>query len=136
MSESDFAGSVIGLLDDIQPFKPRAVYIKEGDAIEFVAAPDDYYRERIDSLVTVYVSEKTGEVVGSFIKGISRFMDEARRESPGLAIEIDDGKVELRHLFRWQLWSVKGSEEIKIIRYKKLVDLAEQSNLSACLAGG
>jgi hypothetical protein len=54
-------------------FRPTATYDPDGDCIEFLAKPAPFYGEWIDDLVTIYYSQETGETVGCFISGVSRF---------------------------------------------------------------
>jgi hypothetical protein len=70
LTKDEFARAVLGLPGPQVPFQPEAVYIPEGDCIEFVVAPDDHFARRIDGLVTVYYSRKTGNIVGALIKGV------------------------------------------------------------------
>ena len=64
-----------------QQFRPTATYDPDGDCIEFLAKPDPFYAERVDDLVTVYYSQETNEVIGSLIKGVSRFCQEILGEN-------------------------------------------------------
>jgi hypothetical protein len=65
----DYVDELLSLPD--RPFSPFAEYDADGDCIEFFVKPDPYYAERIDALLTVYRSQKTQEVVGSLIEGVS-----------------------------------------------------------------
>jgi hypothetical protein len=87
-SNSDFARRMLLLARSAEDFKPTANYDPDGDCIEFVAKPDPFHAERIDDLVTVYYSQDTGEVVGSLIKGVSKFCREVLQKMPGFRIEI------------------------------------------------
>lgn len=117
------------------PEIPLVTYIPEGDCIEFVFAEDNYYAERIDGLVTVYYSEKTGEIVGSLIKGVTPFIKNLSVKLPNFKITIKDGSTKLEHIFLASLWSKEaGPEDIKTIRaYKKLIDQAEFHQAEASL---
>jgi hypothetical protein len=107
-------------------FKPFAAYDPEGDCIEFIAAPDPFKAKRIDELVTVYYSRASGEIVGSFIKNVSAFCRDVRERFPGFKIVVKDGRVRLEHLFLVRILS-SSPEQIPVLEYQKLMDVAERA---------
>lgn len=116
-------------------FKPVAAYDPDGDCIEFLARPDPFYGERVDDLVTVYYSLDTGEVVGSLIKGISKFQEQIVRHLPGFRIVVQDGRVRLEHIFLARLWSVPTDpDDLRTLTYRKLIDVAGETDVEAELA--
>ena len=134
--KKNFAEQVLSRVRLDTPFRPVVTYDPDGDCIEFLAKPDSFYAERVDNLITVYYSHDTNEIVGSLIKGVSRFMKEVVERYPGFVIEIQGGKVLLQHLFLARLWSAapaKGKVPVRI--YKKLVEVAAESNAEAVLGG-
>ena len=92
-----------------------------------------FYAERIDSLVTVYYSESTGEIIGSLLKGVRKFIAKMSEKAPGFRIEIEDGKVRLEHLFNLKLWYAEEPRKEIVLTYKKLRDAAEQVDAEADL---
>ncbi len=135
MSNAQFADAVHRMFRPDEAFSPRATYIPEGDCIEFVAAPDDYYAERVDALVTVYWSRDSGEIVGSLIKGVKGICENLRARFPGFGIEIEAGSVKLRHLFQACLWSEpRSQEDMAVVSYRKLIKVAEDTDATAPLA--
>jgi len=113
-------------------FEPLVRYDPDGDCIEFIAKPDPFYAERIDKLVTVYCSERTNEIVGSLIKGVSRFQKEMSKKLPGFRIIVQDGRVRLEHIFLAGLWSAKPDKEnLRVITYQKLIEVAEDTAAEA-----
>jgi len=87
--------------------------------------------------VTVYYSQETGEVVGSLIKGVSKFCKALLERMPGFRIEIRDGRVSLEHIFRASLWfSDFAPEDLPTLTYQKLILMAEESEAEAelCLS--
>lgn len=54
--------------------KDRPVYFTDGDFVTFFCADDLAHEDRVDDLVTVYRSYKTGEMVGCKIKGVCRLL--------------------------------------------------------------
>jgi len=115
-----------------EPFKATAIYDPDGDCIEFLAKPDSFYAERVDDFVTVYYSQDTKEVIGSLIKGVSRFCSKVLKQMPGFQIEIIDGRVKLVHLFRAKLWSSKQEPDaVQTVTYRKLIEVAEEAKVEA-----
>lgn len=132
LSNSEFAARVMALATPNGDFKPTAVYDPDGDCIEFLAKPDAFYAERVDDLVTVYYSQETKEVVGSLLKGVSRFCANVLRTMPGFQIEITDGRVKLVQLFRARIWaSPPAPETVTTLTYRKLLEVAEESKVEA-----
>lgn len=127
-SNSEFAKRMLLLGRSADQFKPTATYDPDGDCIEFLASPDPFYAERIDDLVTVYYSQETGEVMGSLIKGVSKFCRDVLRTMPGFSIEIHDGPVSLQHIFLARMWSSQfGPEEMAALTYRKLIEVSGET---------
>jgi hypothetical protein len=112
------------------PFKPMVTYDRRDDSIEFLAANDNYRVERIDSLVSVYCSRESGDIIGSLIKGVSGLLKDILQKIPGFQVEIHDGKVKLVHLFQARRW-LKAPQNILVLKYKKLEKVAEESDVEA-----
>jgi hypothetical protein len=124
-SNEDFAKRMLLLARPAEQFSPTATYDPDGDCIEFLAKPDPFFAERIDDLVTVYYSQETGEIIGSLIKGVSRFCSEFSKKNPGFKIVIEDGPVRLEHLFLARLWSsAQERSALQTLTYKKLIEVA------------
>jgi hypothetical protein len=133
---SEFAAQMLQLAQSASAFEPSATYDPDGDCIEFIAKPDSFYAEHVDDLVTVYYSHETNEVVGSLITGVSKFYRDVLQKVPGFKIEIHDGRVRLMHIFRARLWTSRlGLEDVMTVTYRKLLEVAEESNVEAELAG-
>lgn len=73
LTNSEYADAVLKMAAAAKEFEAQVFYDRDGDCVEFVAAPDSYYAERIDDLVTVYYSRDTGEIIGSLLKGVTAF---------------------------------------------------------------
>jgi hypothetical protein len=113
-----------------EPFTPHAYYDSDGDCIEFLARPDNFYAERIDDLITVYRSEETGEVIGSLLKGVTTLCRKLLQQLPGFNIEIQHEKVKLAHIFLANLWaSAAQREESAVVTYQKLIDVAGRTGV-------
>jgi hypothetical protein len=111
-----------------EQFKPAATYDPDGDCIEFLSRPDPFYAERIDDLVTVYYSQETDEIIGSLIKGVSKFCRDMSTKLPGFSIEIQDGPIRLQHIFLARMWSTNLEPEGMVtLTYRKLVDVSRDA---------
>src|SRR5882762_7459680 len=104
-SNEEFAKRMLLLARSAEQFRPTATYDADGDCIEFLARPDPFYAERIDDLVTVYYSQETGAIIGSLIKGVSRFCSEFAKKNPGFKIVVENGPIRLEHIFLARLWA-------------------------------
>ncbi len=125
-SNEEFAKRVMLLAEPAKQFKPTATYDPDGDCIEFLVSPEPFYAERVDDLVTVYYSQESNQVIGSLIKGVSKFCSALLKQMPGFQIEIQDRPVKLRHIFLAQLWSSQHApRELPTLAYEKLIALAE-----------
>jgi hypothetical protein len=72
---SDFEGFVASIPAREGKFHPFAHHDREGDCIEFFASNEMYYARRLDALVTVFIGEHSGDIIGSLIKGVSGFLN-------------------------------------------------------------
>ena len=125
MTNEDFAQLVLKQVPAEFHFEPTATYDADGDCIEFIAAPDSFYAERIVALITVYRSQ---EIVGSLLKGVSKFLRTLLDRVPGFRIEIRDGRIRLMHLFTAKLWSEPTDPNtLPGVAYRMLRTLAEKS---------
>lgn len=137
MSNEDFAKKVLQTPPNDKPFKAEVSYDIDGDCLEFIAKPDDFYAERVDDLLTVYYSRETNEIIGSLIKGVSNFYKCLLRRVPGFQVEVRDGRILLAHLFRARLWSESPDKQKKVIvrTYQKLAEFAEQVQAEVEMTG-
>jgi hypothetical protein len=138
-SKAEFLAEMMRLARPAQEFRPTATYDADGDCIEFLIKPDPFLAERVDELVTVYYSQETGEVIGSLIKGVSRFYRKLLGTMPGFRIEIECGPIRLVHIFRAKVWSsTEDPRGATALIYRKLIDAAEHAEVEVegelCLA--
>lgn len=104
-----------------------AYYDPDGDCIEFLAYPVNFYAKRVDDLVTVYYSEKDNEIVGSLIKGVAKLI-----KQPNWGIIIADGKIRLAHLFIAKFTNDKKELNQMVMNiYQKLIACAEKTHAEA-----
>jgi len=119
--EDEFALGLLGSTAQHPAGEPRAHYDEDGDCIEFVFGSDDYFAERVDSILTVYYSRETGEIVGSLVKCVKRFIQDVLKHTPGFMVDVQDGKMRLEYLFTARLWQNDTPGQPVLLRaYKKL----------------
>lgn len=106
------------------PTVPAVFYNEDGDCIEFLISTEGFYAERVDKLLTVFYGRESGEIVGSLIKGVKRFIAEMARTGPGFAIDVQDGRVRLSHIFSAGMRN--QGDRMKVRCYQKLQRMAEQ----------
>lgn len=135
LSNEEYENKLDQIASSTSPFKPGAHYDPDGDCIEFLIEPHDFYAERIDDLITVYYSRETNEIIGSLIKGVSGLRKKLLGKCPGFIVEVQDGKVCLAHLFRVSLWSEDhlNKQQVIVRTYKKLAACAEEVGATADL---
>lgn len=140
LSREEFAKRVTEITDGAGSSGASAYYDPDGDCIEFLARQEEFWAERIDDLVTVYYSEETGEIIGSLIKGVSRFI----QKHPNLAILVEAGRVRLSHLFiAGLMYDQPDQEKLEVVRYEKkqrvykeLLERAEETQAETTVAIG
>ncbi len=127
--ENDFSQFVVSLADCTTPTgAAQVLHDPDGDCIEFVATDDDFYAERVDSLVTVYRERESEEIIGCLIKGVHAFLECLSEKLPGFRLEIVDQRIKLNMLFTAALWTSKpegddteseGDGKTPVITYRK-----------------
>jgi len=131
LSNEEFAKEIMKLANETPSHGPIAYYDQDGDCIEFLSTPGNFYAERIDDLITVYYDEKTDEIIGSLVKDVSQFI----KKNPRFAILVESGRVRLAHLFIAGLGSqTQEPNDIVIQTYKKLLEQAEETSVEAGFA--
>ena len=76
-------------------------------------------------------------MIGSLIKGVSKFCRDLLQTMPGFSIEIHDGPVSLRHIFLARMWSARfGPQDMATLTYQKLIDVSQETVVEGelCLA--
>jgi hypothetical protein len=130
LTNEEFAARVLELATPAEEFSPTAYYDLDGDCIEFLARPDNFYAERVDDLVTVYHSQETDEIIGSLLKGVTGLCKMLSEKLPGLKVEIEHRRVKLVHIFLAKLWaSDVNPDDLATITYRKLIEVAGQSGV-------
>ena len=137
LTNAEFAQRMMLLARPAERFRPTAIYDSAGDCLECFSKPDPFYAERIDERVTVYYSQETDEIVGSLLKGVTRFCSEFLKKNPGFRIVIEDGPVRLERLFLARLWSsLSDRSAVMTLAYKELIEVAGETEVEGRLLFG
>jgi len=134
MSSEEFAELVLSTPSPREPFRPTATYDPDGDCIEYLIKPDNFYAHRVDELLTIYRSEETDELVGSFIKSVRSFWKKLIQTSPAFAVIVEEPPVLLSHLFFARLLQLPGrpdQNELRMVAtaYRELITHAENDKV-------
>ncbi len=124
----DFTKMALGYIDKDVVFEPLATYDEDGDCMEFLISNESFYAKRIDDLVTVYYSRETDEIVGSLIKGVSKYINKLKERFPGFLVEIHEGSNMLGHFFLVPMWE-RNMEPMQVHIYKELQEAAERTKV-------
>jgi hypothetical protein len=76
-------------------FSSRPYYSERGDALTLFFKDEESYAERIDSLLTVYRSVKTEEVIGCEIKGVQNIL----KKLGSFGVNMESSKLNVSLLF-------------------------------------
>ncbi|MEX0866568.1 MAG: hypothetical protein WD030_04360 [Pirellulales bacterium] len=102
-----------------------------------MSQPDSYYAERIDDLITVFISRQSGEPVGALIKNVGTFVKEVLESTPGFQAEIRGEGIQLEYLLTAGLWrkqkAEKGHNGNAIELYLRLREIAGEDNARVAL---
>jgi hypothetical protein len=113
------------------PFRPMATYDAETDCLEFLASNESYYAQPIDALVTLYCSHGTDTPVGLRLKKVKKFFNEFLKKSPGFRTEFADHRIKVEHLFTAKIWASEDPNDVRVITYRMLRDIAKSNNVEA-----
>lgn len=113
------------------PFRPMATYDANNDCLEFFASNDSCYAQAIDPLVTVYCSHDTNTPVGLRLKKVKKFFGELLARSPRFKAEIQDHRIRVEHLFTAKIWASEDPQDVRVITYRKLRDVARENKVEA-----
>lgn len=107
-TNDEFAEMILSIPLPEEPFQPTATYDPDGDCIEFIIKPDNFYAHRVDDLVTVYYSEDDNQLIGAFIKSVKAFCKKFAQHSSWFAIIVQKPPVRLSCLFVARLMELEG----------------------------
>jgi len=127
MSPEEFSRFVLDHVAE-KPEFPLSRYDEDSDSFEFISSGADYYAERLDSVVTLYRSEETGEIVGVFLEGLGKMVRQVVQKAPGFLAEIESAKVPLTSLIAVAIW-VSIIQPALAGKYKKVRELLEKHGI-------
>jgi hypothetical protein len=115
-------------------FKPFAFHNTAGDCIECFVSQGDYFAERVDNYLTLYLAEGTDEIIGFVIKNVKRIINRIAKQKSAMAFVIGERRANLRCLFYALFVNETPDQEDRhsmVIReYQKVVEIAETNELS------
>ena len=76
MKIKDIDFELLGEQLNLTGFNPKPHYSKAGDCLSLFFKNEEYYAEGLTKLVDLFKSEKTGEVIGVQIHGISKLLED------------------------------------------------------------
>ncbi|RMG10556.1 MAG: hypothetical protein D6731_17260 [Planctomycetota bacterium] len=102
--------------DDAAPTEPGCFYSKDGDCIFCHIEDVPYYADRVDELLTVYLAEEDGRLVGAQSKGVSKL---PTHDALGLELRRE-GNVQVVELLllTFQSQPKAASEDTGVVRRK------------------
>lgn len=131
-SSDEFAQRLLREAKEVEVDDARAFYNEDGDCLECLFSKESFKAERVDGFLTVYYGRDSKEIIGCFIKGVRKFIEETVAKCPGFKLDIEDGQLMLSLLFQAGMWQIPADgEEAKMagVKYKKLRKEAETRNL-------
>jgi hypothetical protein len=133
LSDIDFEQAVFNIADNpVKSFSPFVFYNKAGDCIEFYVSQNDYYAERIDDYLTLFLDMNTDEIVGFMIKNIKQILNKIDTSKLAWSFIVNDDEVQLGVLFTAIFLSgtkTNDIDEVLVREYKKVVKVAENHAL-------
>lgn len=103
-------------------FNPVPHYFQDGDFLTYYFDSSPCYEQRVDDLLTIYLSLANDELVGCKIKGVRRLVN----QDGGLGVQIEDENVSLLVLIeRAQKQSPEADED----KYRQVSQLAKSATI-------
>jgi len=106
-----------------QGFKPVPHYSPLGDFVTWFFRDDRAYEERVDELLTVYLSMKTGDLVGCKIEGVRKLLQTAG--DFGVTLDTD-----VRLGFFLFIGAVAAKDAKQKQRYQELARIAKDTSVA------
>jgi hypothetical protein len=107
-----------------QGFQPVPHYHSDGDFVTYYFRNDRCYAERVDDLLTVFVSFESKELVGCKIKGIQQIL----RTAGNFGVSLDAGQVRLGMFFF--VGASLAKSEVQRIRYEQIGQKAQNVTMN------
>jgi hypothetical protein len=100
-------------------FRPVPHYFRQGDFVTYYFRDERAFAQRVDDLLTVFISFDTKELVGCKIKGVRHILQTAG----DFGVTLDDGNVQLGLFFFIGAAVAKDEEQKR--RYEELGRMAK-----------
>jgi hypothetical protein len=100
-------------------FNPVPHYFPAGDYVTFYVRDEQCHAEQVDDLLTVFLANDTGEMVGCKVKGVKRLLSEMG--SFGVTVQNDNVFLELFFL----LGRSAARDSVQRRRYDQVIPLAK-----------
>ncbi|MGL6225730.1 MAG: hypothetical protein ACRC10_03780 [Thermoguttaceae bacterium] len=130
LTDQEFAREVLDKVCVLERFEPFVFNNEEGDCLEFFVSPNDYYGERVDDYLTLYLDMETGEVVGFVVKKIRQILKRLSKRPSALTFIVKDNRVRLNCLFAAMFADPDQSVNLEVRAYRRVADLAESNHLA------
>lgn len=101
-------------------FRPVPHYSSQGDFVTYYFRNDPCYAERVDDLLTVFVTFDTKELVGCKIKGVKHIL----RTAGNFGVSLDSGDVRLGMFFF--VGAALAKDEAQRSRYEQIGEKAKE----------
>lgn len=117
---------------ETKDFEPMVYYNAAGDSLEFHLSNETYRAKRLDSWLTVFISETTGKPVGGTLKGV---VNRLLVRFPGLVkIEVRaDGDERYPLSVLLKVAAYDDVDDSSLPFYLSLIQASEESDLTTSL---
>ena len=108
--------TLMDFLKDNQPqgFESRPIYSAEGDFISLYLRDEDCFAERVDEVLTIYLSVESEALVGCKIKGVHRLL----KTLGDFGVSVQDEEISVNLLFL--AGAALASSPQQVDRYQQL----------------
>lgn len=107
------------------PTYPMHFLNEDGDCLEIFFSGDSYFGCRIDSTVTVYLSEETKQPIGVLLKGLKHLVRRLAERLPNASLDLRGEKMPVSYLITAYLWALAPSDAVKLNLMVDVRNLAE-----------
>jgi|GEM_PF-2550664 len=108
----------------VEQFKPTLQYSEDGDFITYFFRDVECFGERVDKLLTVYMSLDGKDLVGCKVKGVARILGELG----SFGVHLNDANAKLSLLFLGGI-AVASPGATDMAYYRKLAEWTREVSL-------
>jgi len=125
---TNFSEAILASVPSSAEFRPYLHYDPDGDAIQFITEADTYSAVRIDTNLTVYVSdERPDTIVGGLLKEFRVRCKEMIEKLPGLSDSaMEDGRVRIDEMLSAHIF-LTVEKDARKAHYRKMVSRSVRS---------